>query len=197
MKHIDWKRRTAHVEATDEKGRSRWMGEGQMLSYRLCQAIRRELLQTGDRDYWTERARRQFAEIRESYAWLAPEGKTTLIVTAGGEIEWWTFAGGRANAALANEFRGALGRETVWDNFTARVKGQPNITLVTAAIGELAKLPADDLTPEVDARAIEGLKFQECLSRDVAVGVLRKRLADPEGVRGCLRQGVSAVGGGL
>src|SRR5947199_3646979 len=28
--HLDWKRRVAHVEPTDERGRSRWLGEGQM-----------------------------------------------------------------------------------------------------------------------------------------------------------------------
>ena len=32
-RHLDWKRRVAHVEPTDEKGRSRWLGEGQMLSH--------------------------------------------------------------------------------------------------------------------------------------------------------------------
>ena len=29
--HLDWRRRIAHVEPTDERGRSRWLGEGQFL----------------------------------------------------------------------------------------------------------------------------------------------------------------------
>ena len=31
--HLDWKRHIAYVEATNEKGRSRWIGEGQFLSF--------------------------------------------------------------------------------------------------------------------------------------------------------------------
>jgi ATP-dependent Lhr-like helicase len=31
--HSDWNRRIAYVEPTDEKGRSRWIGEGQFLSF--------------------------------------------------------------------------------------------------------------------------------------------------------------------
>ena len=41
--HLDWKRRIAHVEPTEERGRSRWLGEGQFLSFRVCQSIRRLL----------------------------------------------------------------------------------------------------------------------------------------------------------
>ncbi len=38
--HLDWNRRIAYVEPTEERGRSRWIGEGQFLSFRVCQAIR-------------------------------------------------------------------------------------------------------------------------------------------------------------
>ena len=38
--HLDWNRRIAYVEPADEQGRSRWIGEGQFLSFRVCQAIR-------------------------------------------------------------------------------------------------------------------------------------------------------------
>ena len=31
--HLDWRRRIAHVEPSDERGKSRWLGEGQFLSY--------------------------------------------------------------------------------------------------------------------------------------------------------------------
>src|SRR5207237_181173 len=41
--HLDWSRRIAHVEATEETGRSRWRGSGPTLGFRLCQALRRLL----------------------------------------------------------------------------------------------------------------------------------------------------------
>ena len=41
--HLDWRRRIAHVEPTEQRGKSRWLGEGQFLGYRVCQAIRETL----------------------------------------------------------------------------------------------------------------------------------------------------------
>ena len=37
--HLDWARRIAHVEATDEVGHSRWRGTGPTLGFRLCQTM--------------------------------------------------------------------------------------------------------------------------------------------------------------
>ena len=55
-KHIDWKRRVAYVEATDEKGRSSWIGEGQFLSFQVCRAIRSTLASDRDSPLWSQRA---------------------------------------------------------------------------------------------------------------------------------------------
>ena len=38
--HLDWRRRIAHVEPSDQRGKSRWLGQGQSLSYEVCQSIR-------------------------------------------------------------------------------------------------------------------------------------------------------------
>ena len=70
--HLDWKRRIAYVEFTEEHGRSRWLGEGQFLSYRVCQSTRRLLADDADQPIWSRRATAQLTEIRMEYPWAFP-----------------------------------------------------------------------------------------------------------------------------
>ena len=44
VKHVDWDRRQAFVEPTELRGRSRWLGAGQALSFALCQAVKSVLV---------------------------------------------------------------------------------------------------------------------------------------------------------
>jgi len=103
-KHLDWKRRIAYVEPTDEKGRSRWLGEGQMLSHAVCQSIRRILACDEDDPTWSRRAAQQFTELRDEHPWVSADA-TSLVHQPNGEIRWWTFAGGIANALLADTLK--------------------------------------------------------------------------------------------
>lgn len=50
--HVDWQRRFAYVEASEEHGRSRWQGMGQGLRLRLCRAIQRVLAEDTSRSAW-------------------------------------------------------------------------------------------------------------------------------------------------
>ena len=68
-KHLDWKRKVAHVEPTDQKGKSRWLGEGQMLSQAVCQSIRRILASEENDPAWSRRAVEQFDELRDEHPW--------------------------------------------------------------------------------------------------------------------------------
>jgi ATP-dependent Lhr-like helicase len=92
-------RRIAYVEPTDEKGRSRWIGEGQFLSFRVCQAIRRVLVAETIEPCWSQRAMAQIGEIRLEYPWVSHD-HTALVQQANGEVQWWTFAGGLANSIV-------------------------------------------------------------------------------------------------
>ena len=106
--HLDWSRRIAYVEATNERGRSRWIGEGQFLSFRVCRAIRRILAEEVSQPYWSQRATAQIGEIRLEYPW-ASDSETTLLRTPNGEVQWWTFAGGMANTIIKDHL-GGIGR---------------------------------------------------------------------------------------
>src|SRR4051794_16748545 len=45
---LDWKRRRAHVEPTEDVGRWRWRGGGQLLGHVLCRAVGRVLADEAD-----------------------------------------------------------------------------------------------------------------------------------------------------
>jgi ATP-dependent helicase Lhr and Lhr-like helicase len=102
--HLDWKRRIAHVEATDEKGSSRWLGQGQMLSHAICQSIRRILASDAPEPAWSKRAVQKLTELRDEHPWVSPDA-TSLVQQPNGEIRWWTFAGGIANTLLADTLK--------------------------------------------------------------------------------------------
>jgi ATP-dependent helicase Lhr and Lhr-like helicase len=51
--HVDWSRKRAWVEATQEKGRSQWKGSAGGLGFHLSQAIRQVLASDGQSDRWS------------------------------------------------------------------------------------------------------------------------------------------------
>lgn len=110
-RHLDWKRRIAHVEPPDEKARSRWLGEGQMLSHAVCQSIRRILTTDEDDPAWSRRAVQRFTELRDEHPWVSADS-TCLVHSPSGQIRWWNFAGGIANGLLADTLKpqGRVGR---------------------------------------------------------------------------------------
>ena len=102
VNHIDWQRRVAYVEATGcGNGKSRWQGEGQALGFELCQTIKSILNDEADRDLWSRRARERIAIVRADFPWLEMDS-SILVTDSNGTVKWWTFAGGHANATLAN-----------------------------------------------------------------------------------------------
>ncbi len=93
---VDRDRRIAHVEpAPEEAGRSTWLGSSQGLSFEICQAMRRSLLNP------TATLSRRAGEEMEhlvAQGTVDPDG-TVLRNTRTGS-DWWTFAGLKGNAAL-------------------------------------------------------------------------------------------------
>jgi len=185
--HLDWKRRRAHVEPAEDAGRSRWRGGGQLLGYDLCRAIRRVLADDAARSGWSRRAVSRMEAIRSEYPWLTGDG-ANILLTAGEEAAWWTFAGGRANAALAHELTKRLDAKVTSDNFTVRFPRGLAVNLVEPGLCGLRELEPTRLVAPVDEQAVDGLKFSECLPTDLAARVVRARLADAPGVAVAIRR---------
>jgi ATP-dependent Lhr-like helicase len=179
--HIDWQRKVAHVEASEERGRTRWKGQGQGLSFHLCQAIQRVLAGDGTRPCWSQRAHDRLREIRGEFAWLRPEG-SVVVVSPDNGTEWWTFAGYRANASLAPSLARIIHKTTSHNSLAVRFE-QPSLPEeIDHAIQELRSLKAANLLPAIEPAAVEGLKFSECLPPELATHVLQMRNRDPVGV---------------
>lgn len=175
--HLDWKRRIAHVEPAEERGRSRWLGEGQFLSYRVCQSIRRLLASDANQPIWSQRATAQLNEIRTEYPWASADG-TSVVRHPSGEVRWWTFGGGAANTLLASHLRPKA--DVRVDNLSIRFMTTMKVNEVEELIGALS---AAQIEPVPAEDAIEGLKFSECLPPHIAAEVFCARFNDAEAVR--------------
>jgi ATP-dependent Lhr-like helicase len=175
--HLDWKRRVAHVEPAEERGRSRWLGEGQFLSHRVCRSIRHILADEADRPTWSRRATAQLNEVRSEYPWVS-EDATTLVRQPAGEVRWWTFGGGVANTLLADHLRPSVGVRA--DNLSIRFPASQKLADVEKLLGSL---DANRVEPTPNQDAIESLKFSECLPPETATEVFCSRFNDAEGVR--------------
>ncbi len=180
--HLDWKCRKAHVEPAAEEGRSRWRGEGQWLHRELCEAIRRVLARDDASLTWSRRTVAHMDEMRAAYPWLHDAGAENVLVASGADLAWWTFAGGRANATLAMELARRLDVRVTSDNFAVHVPPGPDSGRVAQQVRDLAAAESAQLAPAVSENAIDGLKFAECLPRDLAIRVVQARLSDPAGV---------------
>ena len=185
--HLDWKRRRAHVEPAEDAGRSRWRGGGQLLGYDLCRAIGRVLADDAASPGWSRRAVARMETIRAEYSWL-PEGGANILLVTGQEVAWWTFAGGRANAALADGLATWLDAKVTSDNFAVRFPRCLKTDAIRLALDGLREIDPGTLLTSASDQAINGLKFSECLPRDLAAHVVRARLTDARGVKEVLRR---------
>jgi ATP-dependent Lhr-like helicase len=180
--HLDWKRRIAHVEPSEERGRSRWLGEGQFLSYRVCQSVRRVLGGETNEPYWSQRATAQIAELRNEHPWVNHE-TTSVVRHPSGEIHWWTFGGGAVNALLSEHLQAPTGIRS--DNLAIRF---PNTCTLEDIEEQLRTLSAEAVVPVPNADAIENLKFSECLPPPIAAEVFCARFNDPAAIRNVLHE---------
>jgi ATP-dependent Lhr-like helicase len=184
--HLDWGRRVAHAEATDDGGRSRWRGAGPTLGFRLCQAMRAVLAGGGTSPRRSRRAEARLAGMRQEHAFVHAEGPT-LLSRSPGEVEWWTFAGTRGNASLAGGLAGQRGGRVGHDALVVTVEGA-GLHEVMAAVRELGSRDPSALVPPVAEEALEGLKFSGCLPRELGLATLASRLRDEQAARAVLGQ---------
>lgn len=186
-RHLDWNRRIAHVEPTDAHGRSRWVGEGQMLSHAICQSIRRIIAADEFDPAWSRRAVQQFTELRAEHPWASADS-TCLVQTPNGQVRWWTFSGGVANSLLSDALKPHYDVKS--DNLSlCFAKG----TSLEAVAEHIREIRLDELRPIPDPDAMQHLKFSECLSPEIATEVFASRFQDPAGLAQALGEPMRIV----
>jgi len=159
---VDHKHRIAHVEpAEDLPGRSTWLGSSQGLSFEICQAMRCVL--QGSPVALSRRAVDQL-ELLMAQGTTDPDG--TVVRSTRSGCEWWTYAGLKANATLAERF--AL--PATFDSLTVRARCSP------VELKRSLDVPPQDRDPEIYPRFRP--KFAECLPEYQLAQFARERLYD-------------------
>ncbi|MBX6382359.1 MAG: DEAD/DEAH box helicase [Microbispora sp.] len=185
---IDWKRRRCFVQPVEGGGgKARWatsMTGG--ASFALSRAMRDVVLGADPPVKLTRRAVSGLARIREDHRDLVhPDG--TVIVRRDGDLLWWTWAGYRANATLKATLGPLADQTQRVDDQHVRLRNDLTGT------GRRKNLAGKLSPPEVDERALNGLKFSALLPRDLAVETLAARLADYPAAAAVLSEPVQLV----
>jgi ATP-dependent Lhr-like helicase len=117
-------------------------------------------------------------EAREELAFLSKDATTAVTSQSEGRTYWWTFAGLRANAALADAMRQRFNVGATADNLAIKIEGlikAGEMQLIGASLKQNPP-PCGSITEVV--KAVEGLKFSTCVPIDLAESMLLIRLSD-------------------
>ncbi|MFC1228684.1 MULTISPECIES: DEAD/DEAH box helicase [Streptomyces] len=192
--YIDWTRKRVFVEPADGGGVAKWMSGGITgLSYALTRAMREVLLGTDPPVVLTRRAEAYLAEQRETDAPDTVHPHTTLVTRVGSDVRWWTWTGYRANATLAATLQSVTDPLQRPTDCWLRLREDLSPADWHAArenVGENLVLP------DVDPRAVRGLKFSAALPERLAVATVAVRLAEFESARAVLGEPVRFQHGG-
>lgn len=186
VRDVDWDRRVAWVEPVDEPGRSRWAGSGRALSTEVCHAVRSVLAgETPAGAQLSRRATTQLDELRSEHWWVTPDGTTLLREER--RSRWWTFAGARANAALAHALDEAGIATTALDDLSIGIRGRVTLEDVRALEPPVGAAP-------IDQRRLDAVKFASCVPEPSLAAMVAARDADPSGVAQALAEPVRLAG---
>ncbi|MTE21676.1 DEAD/DEAH box helicase [Streptomyces sp. TRM43335] len=185
---VDWKRRRVFVEPADGGGVAKWTGGGIAgLSYELTRAMREVLLGVDPPVSLTRRAEARLSEAREADAPDRVHPGGTLVTRAGNDTRWWTWAGYRANATLAATLPSIADPVQRPDDRSVRLREDLTPEMWRAAFDSVGE---HLVFPDVDPRAVRGLKFSAALPEHLAVATVAARLADFDGARAVLAEPV-------
>jgi ATP-dependent Lhr-like helicase len=94
-----------------------------------------------------------------------------------GDVRWWTFGGGIANALLADYLR--VQADVRADNLSIKF---PATATLDSVMEWISGILADNVRPVPNPTAIENMKFTECLSPELAGEVYCSRFNDVDAV---------------
>lgn len=149
----------------------------------MTRAVREVLLGVDPPVRLTKRATTSLADARDHFIEAVHPGGTLIVRGSSGYTRWWTWAGHRANATLAASLGGVAAPaqriNDCWVRLREDVDPQTWKQALADASGQLC-------LPEVDARAVKGLKFGEALPARLAESTLAIRFSDLAGAQAVL-----------
>jgi ATP-dependent Lhr-like helicase len=188
--HLDWNRKIAHVEPTEESGRSRWLGSSVPLAPTLCGAIR-SLLQSSDQNpMWSRRAVDQISQLRQDLSECCGEG--SIIARRGLSLEWWTFSGLATNQTVVQYLQPHFESQFRADNLWITIPSDISVERLNLAINELRLVNSP---PDWDLQKPAGdlLKFGDLLPGDLLRDLILARISDVPRAQGILRSPIRVI----
>jgi len=179
----DWKRRRCFVEPAEGGGRARWLSAGVGgLSFEIARSMRDVVLGAEAPVVLTQRAAGVLAGLRSDAIGRVRAGGL-VISRDDDDLRWWTWAGYRVNATLKATLSNVADEAQRVDDLSIRLRADLRPSSWRGVID-----PVRDrlCLPEVDEKALTGLKFSEALPRPLAVATLARRLADLDHARAVL-----------
>ncbi|MFB6560552.1 DEAD/DEAH box helicase [Streptomyces sp. NPDC056400] len=191
--YIDWARKRVFVEPVEGGGIAKWSsGPLTGLSYTLARAMRDVLLGADPPVSLTRRAAVAMREWRDEEAPHTVHPGGTLINRRGGDVRWWTWAGYRTNATLAATL--STTTDPLQQPTDCYVRLREDLTPhAWRAARDSVRSASALVLPDVDQRAVHGLKFSAALPTRLATATLAARLADFDGARRTLAESVRFV----
>lgn len=185
---IDWGRKRVFVEPVDSGGVAKWSG-GMLvgLSYALTRAMRDVLLGSDPPVSLTRRAEVCLREWRDEEAPGLVHPGGTLVARQGNDVRWWTWAGYRANATLGATLSSIADPVQRPTDCFLRLREDLTQDMWRTAL-DVAQAGPSLVLPDVDPRAVRGLKFSAALPERLAVATVSARLADFDGARAALSE---------
>jgi len=118
---VDWTRDRVYVEQADDKGTSRWMGDGRGVSRDIATEVRAIVAQSLDSSdrVLTKRSGKRLAELCEEQEATLVDSPIRLV---DGSFEWWTYEGLASNLLLASKIATAGGTYSNVGSYCLRFK---------------------------------------------------------------------------
>ncbi|MER7517974.1 DEAD/DEAH box helicase [Streptomyces sp. NPDC126499] len=185
---IDWGRKRVFVEPVESGGVAKWSsGSVAGLSYALTRAMREILLGEDPPVALTRRAEICLQDWRSEQGPHMVHPGGTLVVRHGNDVRWWTWAGYRANATLGATLGSIADPVQRPTDCCLRLREDLTQDMWRSALRAAETGPALVL-PDVDRRAVAGLKFSAALPMRLATATVAARLADFDGARAVLSE---------
>ncbi|MFR9751684.1 DEAD/DEAH box helicase [Nocardia sp. 004] len=182
--HVDWNRRRCFVEAADDGGKAKWSGLSAGWSHTIARGMRTILLGNVPAGVTlTHRAKSALADVRETYTDVVDPDRLVVVLPSHSAGRWWTWAGTATNRTLHASLPSLVDPRQRIDEQSVRLL--PGIT--AADLSAALEDPRVGL-PQVDPKALAGLKFSGSLPPDLARNSLAQRLADTESAASVLAE---------
>lgn len=189
VRDVDFERRVAWVEPSEEAGRSRWSGSGGALSFEVCQAVRAVLVDAERPTSGSRRASLRLSELRDQH-WFVRDGMTSAqSLPSQTRTRWWTWGGSYANAELMGRLR-TMGRRPISvDDLSLTVAG-----LETGYSLRDVAATSPSLFTVIDERRLDAIKFTAATPAEAVEAMCHIRDRDSDGVARVLSEPIESTG---